>query len=140
MFNYFKKDDFHVKIELMSFCLKSISRSVNASSYSLFHRYKSTIPEIASQYPPVLIKPIKESSMEGVCNKTNNSIKVGYPEDKMKSNNGPRFEMLLTKESFSKAVSYIYDEDERHLNTSKMWDRAQSTGIIKKVKKAPDDH
>ena len=140
MFNYFKKDDFYVKIELMSFCLKSISRSVNASSYSLFHRYKSIVSEITSQYQPVLIKPMKESNTEGVCNKTNKSIKVGYPEDKMKSNNGPGFSMLLTKETFPRAVSYIYDEDERHLNTSKMWDRAQRTGIIKKVKKAPDDN
>jgi len=121
----------------MSFCLRSIPHLVNVSSYSLLHRYKSTIPEVAPQYSPILIGPINESGTECVGNKSNNSIKAGYPKDKMESKNGPRFSMLLTKTSFPKAVSYIYEKQEKDLNTSEMWDKAQLTGVIQKIEKTP---
>ncbi|MEC8677477.1 MAG: hypothetical protein VXX85_01330 [Candidatus Margulisiibacteriota bacterium] len=124
----------------MSFCLRSIPHFVNVSSYSLLHRYKSTIPEKAPQYSPILIGPINESDTERVGNKSNNSIKAAYPEDKMESKNGPRFLMLLTKTSFPKAVSYIYEKQEKDLNTPEMWDQAQLTGVIQKIEKTLDDH
>ena len=124
----------------MSFCLRSIPHFVNVSSYSLLHRYKSTIPEKAPQYSPILTGPINESDTERVGNKSNNSIKAAYPEDKMESKNGPRFLMLLTKTSFPKAVSYIYEKQEKDLNTPEMWDQAQLTGVIQKIEKTLDDH
>jgi len=123
----------------MSFCLRSIPHLVNVSSYSLLHRYKSTIPEVAPQYSPILIGPINESGTERVGNKSNNSIKAAYPEDKMESKNGPRFSMLLTEKSFHKAVSYIYEKDEADLNIPKMWDRAKMSGTIRQIKKTPSD-
>lgn len=124
----------------MSFCLSSISKFVSASNCLLLQRYKSTIPEISSKYPPILIAPINELDTERVCNKSNSSIKVGYPKDKMKSNNGPQFKMLLTEESFSRAVVCIYEKDKMDLNIPEMWDQAQRTGIIREIEKAPDDH
>ena len=123
----------------MSFCLRSIPHFVNGSSYSLLHRYKSTIPEIAPPYSPILIGPINESDTERVGNKSNNSIKARYPEDKMESQNGPRFSMLLTEKSFPKAVSYIYEKEEKDLNIPKMWDRAKLTGVIRQIEKTPSD-
>ena len=139
MFNWLKNHTIYARIELMSFCLRSIPHFVNVSSYSLLHRYKSTIPEKAPQYSPILIGPINESGTERVGNKSNNSIKAGYPKDKMESQNGPRFSMLLTKTSFSKAVSYIYEKDETDLNIPKMWDRAKMSGTIRQIKKTPSD-
>ena len=58
----------------------------------------------------------------------------------MESKNGPRFLMLLTKTSFPKAVSYIYEKQEKDLNTPEMWDQAQLTGVIQKIEKTLDDH
>jgi len=139
LFIWLKNYTFYARIELMSFCLRSVSKFVSASNCLLLQRYKSTIPEIAPQYSPILIGPINETDTAGVGNKSNNSIKAGYPKDKMKSKNGPRFSMLLTEKSFHKAVSYIYEKDEVDLNIPKMWDRAKMSGIIREIEKAPSD-